>query len=368
MKTLAIFSPNRNAYSETFIQAHKKLPFNIRYYYGGYLPTALEPSGTFFKFNLLAKFKKKIKSKFSWYEYALLQSLKKEKVDCVLAEYGITASESLQVIKYLKLPLIVHFHGFDASNKSILDNYANRYKEVFDYASAVVAVSFKMKEDLIKLGCPLSKLTIAAYGPDPMFLKNNPPYVNPKFTAVGRFVDKKAPYFTIAAFKKVVETYSDAKLIMIGDGALLNACKNLVKLWGLSDSVEFKGILNQAEIREVFQDSIAFVQHSIIADSGDTEGTPVAVLEAQAAALPVISTYHAGIPDVVINSETGLLVEEHDIDGMANNMLRILQEEGLARKLGVAGRQRIIEKFSRENNLSVLKILVDQACNHPIHL
>ena len=168
----------------------------------------------------------------------------------------------------------------------------------------------------------------------------------------------------ISAFKKVVETYSDAKLIMIGDGALLNACKNLVKLWGLSDSVEFKGILNQAEIREVFQNSIAFVQHSIIADSGDTEGTPVAVLEAQAAALPVISTYHAGIPDVVINNETGLLVEEHDIDGMANNMLRILQEEGLARKLGVAGRKRIIQNFSRENNLLILKKIVDQACKN----
>ena len=112
--------------------------------------------------------------------------------------------------------------------------------------------------------------------------------------------------------------------------------------------------------KKIFEESIAFIQHSIIADDGDSEGTPVAVLEAQAAALPVISTFHAGITDVVVNNETGLLVQEKDVDGMANNMLRILNESGLAERLGMSGRKRIKENFTLEKNLMTLRNVINK--------
>jgi glycosyltransferase involved in cell wall biosynthesis len=218
-----------------------------------------------------------------------------------------------------------------------------------------------MKEALLDIGCPDNKLVLNPYGPDHSFFLLNPDLKQKHFVAVGRFVDKKAPYLTIMAFKKVAEKFSDARLIMAGDGYLLNVCRSLSQALGLKDNIVFAGVLNTEEIKVLFENSIAFVQHSSVAENGDSEGTPVAVLEAQAAGLPVISTYHGGIPDVVINEETGLLVEEHDLEGMSQNMIRILQEEGLAQQLGEAGRKRVKKKFTLERHLKIIEEVISNS-------
>lgn len=364
-KTLAIFSPNKNAYSETFIQAHKKLPFNIKFYYGGSLPGALEGNENILKLSFSERIKRKLLKGFSFEEKRLLFSLRQEKVDCVLAEYGTTAADSLKVIQYLKLPLVVHFFGFDASVKNVLKKYSVQYKAVFDYASKVIVVSKKMHEALLDLGCNSTKLQITYCGPDSSFFSLNPDFNNQQFILVGRFVEKKAPYLSIAAFKNVLKEFPDAKLIMVGDGSLLNICKNLVRAWNLGDNIRFTGILKLSEIKSLFQNSIAFVQHSISAEDGDSEGMPVAILDAQAAGLPVLSTYHAGIPDVVINNETGLLVKEFDVEGMTNSMLRILKENSLAKKLGNTGRKRVKEKFTMERHLGTIEQCIKNTMQLP---
>ncbi len=358
IKTLAIFSPTKNSYSETFIQAHKKLPFNVKYYYDGELPTKLEGDENMVRFNSWQRVKNKLNSKFDFLEHALINSLKKEKVDCVLAEYGPTACATLKVVQHLKIPMVVHFHGYDASIKKVLADYKEPYKKVFDYAKSVIAVSDKMKETLINAGCPCDKIIISVYGPDPVFFNNHPLYHTQQFIAVGRFVEKKAPSLTIRAFEKVADKYPNATLVMAGDGELLNDCKKSVSDLGLEKKVIFKRIQSSAEIQTLMEGAIAFVQHSVTAPNGDSEGTPVAILEAQAAALPVISTYHAGIPDVVSHNETGLLADELDVDGMAENMMKILREENLAKKLGEAGRKRIAENFTLEKHLKEIESVI----------
>jgi glycosyltransferase involved in cell wall biosynthesis len=282
-------------------------------------------------------------------------SLRKEKVDIILAEYGPTAADSLPVIKHLKIPLIVHFHGYDASQKDIIEQYGKKYKEVFDYAFKVIVVSKKMYKDVANLGCPERKLVLNSYGPDDSFFKIKAGFNNQQFVSVGRFVEKKAPLHTINAFKKVNKEFPNAKLVMAGDGNLLETSKSTVEKLGLQNNITFPGILNRKQVQQLFTDSVAFVQHSVVAENGDSEGTPVAILEAQAAGLPVISTYHAGIPDVVINNETGLLVEENDVEGMGNNMIRILHEENLAEQLGNAGRERVKESFTMYRHLQILE-------------
>lgn len=361
MKTLAIFSPNEITYSETFIQAHKKLPYNIRYYYGGKLPVKAEFNPNLIDFPLKERVKKKFnKHNFNLREYALMNSLRTENVDCVLAEYGPTACATLKIISFLKIPLVVHFHGFDASHKETIKTYRNQYAEVFDYATAIIAVSKKMKTDLIQLGCAEKKITISSCGPDSIYFKNYPDYNNQTFLTIGRFVEKKSPFTTILAFKVVLEKFPDAKLIMVGDGELYSSSKVLVRALKIEKNVEFKGVQTKESIKKLFEESIAFLQHSIEAESGDSEGTPVVVMEAQAAALPVISTLHAGIPDVIINNETGLLVDENDMEGMAMNMTRILSEKGLAKKLGEKGRERILNNFTQEIHLESLKNIIDK--------
>lgn len=360
-KTLAIFSPGYNCYSETFIRAHETLPYKIKHYYGGYFPSVLEGCKSLISLTFSERIEKKMNGNFNLQQFALYKSLQREKVDCILAEYGVTAAETFSVIKKLQLPLVVHFHGFDASVYDILKKYSSSYKNVFEYAKCIIAVSNKMKTDLINLGCPPGKIVVTACGPANIFLNASPNYSNKQFLSVGRFVEKKAPYLAILAFQKVVDKYQNSKLIMVGEGELLAVCRNLTEVLGLSGKVEFKGVQTPEQIKNLMEQSIAFVQHSIVAQTGDSEGTPVAVLEAQASAIPVISTNHAGIPEVVIHGETGFLMEEKDITGMAEYMLRILTEPGLAKELGEKGRQKIKSQFSQHSHLNLLQNQIDLA-------
>lgn len=158
----------------------------------------------------------------------------------------------------------------------------------------------------------------------------DPANAPPVFISVGSFREKKAPQLTIAAFSHVHHALPAARLRMIGEGALLDECKNLANDLGVAGAITFLGVKDHAVVEEEMRQARCFVQHSVVARSGDSEGTPVAVLEAGATGLPVVSTLHAGIPDVVIEGQTGFLVAEHDVEGMAERMLRLAQDAELA--------------------------------------
>ncbi len=370
MKNIAIISPNKNAYSETFIQAHKNLlKGNIHYLHGGNIPTNSDKNGNLMKYYWKHHFLLKLLKLLPAFFYHKLKKqtnndylkfyLKNEKIEIVLAEYGVTGAVNLELLKELNIKLIVHFHGFDASVKQVITKYKTAYKEMFEYANSIIVVSNVMKQKIFELGCPEKKLVLNTYGPNQLFLDIEPIFSKKQFIAIGRFVDKKAPYYTIVAFQKVLQKHPDAKLIFGGDGFLINTSKNIAKMLNISKNVIFFGVIPPEDFKKYLKESLAFVQHSITAENGDMEGTPVAVLEASAAGLPVISTFHAGIPDVIINEETGLLVEEHDVDGMAKNMLRILDDIQLAGKLGEAGKKRVIENFTMEKHISTIQKLID---------
>jgi colanic acid/amylovoran biosynthesis glycosyltransferase len=107
------------------------------------------------------------------------------------------------------------------------------------------------------------------------------------------------------------------------------------------------------------------VQHSVVAESGDSEGTPVAVLEAGASGLPVLATRHAGIPDVVVEGTTGLLVDERDVDGMAEHMVRVLRDPALAGALGRAARAHVAENFSMAHSVARLWRVIESTIATP---
>lgn len=362
---IAIFTPSQNPYSETFIQAHKKhLKGRIFYYYGMGAHIQLEGGGrlmpvTIYKFyRIYEKLFKKGKA-YSWHK-RLLYSLKKNKIDIVLVEYGTHAHHLQEVLKISKIPTVVHFHGYDASINSVIES-CNYYKEVFSFSKNIIAVSKVMKQALLDMGCPKNKLVTNVYGPQPIFECITPTYSKKQFLAVGRFTDKKAPYYTIFAFSKVLDKHPDATLLMAGGGVLLNTCKNLVKYLNITKNVTFLGVITPEGYGDLLGESLAFVQHSVTAANGDMEGTPLAVLEASAAGLPVISTYHAGIPDVVEHKTTGLLCEEHDIETMSMHMLQVLDDVNFAKKLGESGKLKITENFNLKKHISAIDEVLNKA-------
>jgi glycosyltransferase involved in cell wall biosynthesis len=360
---IAIISPSNNAYSETFIQVQKRgLSGQVFYYYGGALPQYLENYGLLLskRSNVVYKLKKKIGlTDFDAHELAFIKSIKQHKIQVVLAQYGTTAQRIVKICSYLEVPLVTHFHGFDASIKEVVKR-CNNYKKVFAYSSKVIAVSRTMERMLIDIGCPKENIVYNPCAPQTEFMKIIPEFLKKQFISIGRFTNKKAPYYTIFAFKKVLEKYPDAHLFMAGDGELLNTCKNIVKLYNMQSQVTFLGVITSVKFRSLLKESLAFVQHSVTAVNGDMEGTPVAILEASIAGLPVISTFHAGIPDVVVHGKTGLLCEEHDVETMSKHMLQVLDDVSFAKQLGQAGKKYIKQNFSIEQHINNLQNLIEK--------
>ena len=361
---IALLSPRKNAPSETFIQAHRELlDGQVLYYHSGVVPKFLEEQALSIPFSQLYRVLGFAKRQLGIMhtnpiEFALEQSLKKEKPDVLFAEFGVCGAACTPLAKRLGIPLIVHFHGYDASEYEVLAKNEEGYKKMFEYASAIVVVSNVMKQKLESIGAPAHKLVLTHYGAHYSFKTLQLNFKQKKLLAVGRMVDKKAPHLLILAFKKSIERHPDAKLVYIGMGPLFRIVQDLVQHLHLEQHVELRGLAGRDVIQKEMQEVRCFVQHSRVAESGDMEGTPVAIIESQSAGIPVISTIHAGIPDVVIHEETGFLVPEGDVEGMSHYINMILDDSALAERLGDAGKSRIEAHFTMEHHIQALNDVV----------
>jgi glycosyltransferase involved in cell wall biosynthesis len=286
---------------------------------------------------------------------AYLALFRRLRPDAVLAEYGGAAAAVTDACRIFGVPLVAHFHGYDASRRDYVAHMAAAYRAMFAVAAAVVAVSRPMRRRLIALGAPAEKVHCNPCGIDcGAFAGADPAAAPPVFLAVGRFVPKKAPQLTLRAFAQARRDCPAARLRMIGDGPLRPACERLAGELGVTSAVDFLGLLPPAAVQEEMRHSRAFVQHSLEAPDGDAEGTPVAILEAGASGLPVVATRHAGIPDAVRANRTGLLVAEGDVDGMAACLLRLAREPALAADLGRAARAWVRAEFAMEQRIGRL--------------
>lgn len=280
--------------------------------------------------------------------------------DVVLAEFGPTGVAVMGACRALGLPLVVHFHGYDASVREVLARYAAGYSLMFRQAAALVAVSRGMRGRLIELGAPPEAVHHIPCGVDcGRFGGAEPSRSPPVVLAAARFVEVKGPRLTLEAFAGALKDCPEARLRMIGDGPLLGGCRALAAGLGVEHAVTFMGRQPHHVVAEEMRRARLFAQHSVEAASGAVEGTPVAVLEAGASGLPVVATRHGGIADVVSDGETGLLVEERDVAGMARSMLRLLRDPSEAAALGSAARLRVCREFSAERSIGRLWAVIE---------
>ena len=372
---LCIVTPSAPGSTETFIRAHlDQLPFEVIHLHGWGLNLACGDSkllesacGRLFGrwLNILPRFlefrlRNRLYPTPSESE-VVAAFLKQHKIDVVLAEYGTTAALVTPACKKAGVPLVAHFHGFDASRYDVIESFGERYRLMFDYASAVISVSKAMSEALVKLGCPREKIRLNPCGPSPMFFNVTPNYHSNWLLAVGRLTAKKAPYLTLDAFRRALQVCPELKLRLVGAGELKEVVERLVDAWGLRGSVEMIDVASPEQIAGYMADAFAFIQHSVQAANGDAEGTPVAILEAGAAGLPVISTRHAGIPDVVLEAETGNLVAPGDSNGMSENICMIALDRAIAGQFGSKAREHVSLYYSIDRHLENLEMAVNSA-------
>lgn len=350
---LCIATPYEPVLSETFIRGHiERLPARVTLLYGWPLahegrPILSVPRRAAHK--LLRTIRRDGVER-EWTD-AYATAFMRTRADAVLAEYGPVGVLVMDACRRVGVPLVVHFHGYDASVREVLAEHRESYPEMFRAACAIVAVSRAMEKRLISLGAPEEKVHYNPYGIDcGEFGGAEPESAPPVFVAVGRFVEKKAPHLTLRAFAEVRRARPSARLRMVGEGPLLESCRALAAELGVAEAVEFLGAQSHERVRAEMRAARCFVQHSVEAPSGDCEGTPLGILEAGASGLPVVSTRHAGIIDAVVEGETGLLVEEGDAGSMAEMMAVLADDPARAGRMGRAARRHIAENFSVEQS------------------
>jgi glycosyltransferase involved in cell wall biosynthesis len=191
---------------------------------------------------------------------------------------------------------------------------------------SVIASQF-MKQNLDRAAIPLQRSKVIYYGIDTekFTLLSKADTVDKVFLQVSSFREKKGHRYTLEAFQRFLGQNPDkqAKLILAGGGEGMNSIQNYAEKLGLSHLVEFPGWVTHDQAQALMQQADVFVHHSITPNSGDEEGIPNALIEAMSMELPILSTQHAGIPELVEDGVHGYLVPERDVEAYARRMVDI---------------------------------------------
>jgi glycosyltransferase involved in cell wall biosynthesis/SAM-dependent methyltransferase len=227
--------------------------------------------------------------------------------------------------------VLVSFHGYDAS-RYFKQHGDSCYTYLFRRANLITTPSFIMKNELVKRGCQAEKVIVHRYGVDISKFacdrENKSKDAKVVLLTAGRFVEKKGIEYSIKAFARL-RNQANTEYRIIGDGDLRPVFESLIKELDLGGKVKLLGWRNKEEVLTELKNADIFVLTSVVASDGDSEGLPVSLIEAQACGLPVISTFHAGIPELVENGVTGFLVEEKDVEAIADKMALLIENRQL---------------------------------------
>jgi len=255
----------------------------------------------------------------------------------------------LPLKRYLKLPLVTTFRGLDIYGYSSNPIYRNQLKRLFAEGDLFLPVSKKLAERAISLGCPENKIIVLYGGIDLdkfKYIASRPKDKNKiNILMCGRFVEKKGFAYGIKAFAQSLNRHKNISLRIIGSGPLKRNLIKLVKNLGIERFVTFEGDKNHQEVAKALQEADIFMMSYVTARDGSQEGIPNVLKEAQATGLPTLSTHHAGVPEVVLDGETGFLAEEKDVESLSQKLNLLIGNQKLRADFGKRGRKWAEERF-----------------------
>jgi glycosyltransferase involved in cell wall biosynthesis len=277
--------------------------------------------------------------------------------DVILCHFGFMGLRMLPVAKELGIPVVVHFHGLDLSSSLRNRWYCRSLLRALNRFSAMVVVGSHQgawirrqqvtenRVHLIPCGVPAGEFPPRSHAQKEGI----------QFLSVSRLDEGKGVEYSLEAFSSLRKDYPKAKYLIVGDGPLKGDLEKRVISLELTESVKFTGAVMQEEVKKYFQNSDVFLQHSIDSSRGWVEGFGVSISEAAASGLPVIATYSGGIPDQVIDGETGFLVNQKDVPAMTDRMRQLMTDAELRRTMGEAGRNRVQEHFDTPGQIQKLE-------------
>ncbi|MFZ4681051.1 MAG: glycosyltransferase [Terrimicrobiaceae bacterium] len=276
--------------------------------------------------------------------------------------FGNTAVHLLPLLRKCGLPVVVSFHGSDVAGSMASPEYTGAVAEIFDLAEAVPCRSERLAERVAQLGCPREKLRLMrTILPDIPFTHRTPPTDDTwRIVQAARLVPKKGLVTALRAFAAFTKVYPWSTFTIAGEGPMEEELRSLAAELEIEDRVEFTGFLSQESLQGLFSIGHIFLHPSETVD-GDAEGVPNAMLEAMAGGLPVVTTRHGGIPEVITDGKNGLLCEEKDTAGLTATLLRLAGDSELYRTLSKNASASVRDQFSGERQVAAIEQIYREA-------
>jgi colanic acid/amylovoran biosynthesis glycosyltransferase len=290
--------------------------------------------------------------------------LRKGPVVGVHIHHGTLAPKFLFLKEKYGIPMFVGFRGKDATGYPKKKNNLKLLQRLFQTADMFFPVCEHLKKEIMKLGCPEDKIRVLYGGVDLERFECRPRHLDPekkiRFLAVGRFVEKKGFDDLIRAFGLVRKRHPSATLLLIGKGPCEALYRQLIQKYKLNGIVQIKPWVDYQSIHKKYYKSHIFVAPSCTDQEGNQEGIPNTLKEAMATGMPVVSTYHAGIPELIEDRVSGLLVPEKSVIELAKAMNWLVEHPKVWEELGRSARGRVEIRFHLQTQLAKQKKFYDQ--------
>ncbi|APJ86652.1 TPA: colanic acid biosynthesis glycosyltransferase WcaL [Escherichia coli] len=240
---------------------------------------------------------------------------------------GVTAAK-LRELGVIRGKIATIFHGIDISSREVLNHYTPEYQQLFRRGDLMLPISDLWAGRLQKMGCPREKIAVSRMGVDMTRFSPRPvkaPATPLEIISVARLTEKKGLHVAIEACRQLKELGVAFRYRILGIGPWERRLRTLIEQYQLEDVIEMPGFKPSHEVKAMLDDADVFLLPSVTGADGDMEGIPVALMEAMAVGIPVVSTLHSGIPELVEADKSGWLVPENDARALAQRLAAFSQ-------------------------------------------
>ena len=259
--------------------------------------------------------------------------------------------------------LVVTFHGADVNVADSIGSAPQR-KLMFSVGDWFTAVSQFTRNKSFEIGCPRDRCSIWHMGVDTRQFDYRVRQVADgepvQLLTVGRLVEKKGIEYVIRALPLLNPGGRRLEYNVIGDGPLRAFLEGLAHDLGVGDRVIFHGARNSDYVRSRLSQAHIFALTSVTAKNNDREGLPVTLIEAAASGLPILATHHNGLPEIVLDGQSGFLVPERDSQSLAERLQYLIDNPGSWGEMGRAGRQFVEREFALDQCAGVIDAVYER--------
>lgn len=269
--------------------------------------------------------------------------------DIILCQFGPLGKKFIKIKKELglKAKIVTCFRGYDITQE-VQEKGRHVYDTLWKEGDLFLPVCEYFRDVMIDLGCNPNKIIVhhSAIDLDRFAFRSKKKGSDGiSIVSVNRLVPKKGTFYAINAVRALLKKYPTIRYNIMGDGRLKSYLANIIERSGTQRNIKLLGWGTHDDVAELLKTADIFVLPSLTDSSGNMEGIPNALKEAMAVGIPVVSTYHAGIAELVENGKTGFLVRCGDSRELAQKIEYLLDNPQERARMGVLARKKVEDEY-----------------------